>query len=199
MRSSTRRIPLAALCLSLVAIVSIVVFALPLPSHAGPEPGKAWAALVETPLKTTGDLIGAVGLISASVVALAGDGVSLLDATYVPPGPLDGWVSGPIKRLAMTLSWTGTGALEGLRGEDIERLPEDIATYRAAAPGRGRGTTFMTGIGAIRLAVRDLLTGPPRVVLHLVGANGLAGRLERGSADARTRLLGPLPVRVNDP
>ncbi len=179
--------------------VLIFSLALPHPSHAGPEPGKAWAALVETPLKTAGDLIGAVGLISASVVALAGDGVSFLDATYVPPGPLDGWVSGPIKRLAMTVSWTGTAALEGLRREDIERLPEDVATYRSAAPGRGRGTTFMTGIGAIRLAVRDLVTGPPLVVLHLVGANGLAERLERGNAEARTTLLGPLALRETNP
>jgi hypothetical protein len=177
----------------------IVLLGLPVPSHAGPEPGKAWAALVETPLKTTGDVIGAAGLISASVVALAGDAVALIDATYVPPGPLGGWVSGPIKRLGMTLSWTGTGALEALRGEDIERLPEDPATYRTAAPGRGRLDTFLTGVGAIRLAVRDLVTGPALVVLRLVGTNALAERVERGNADARTRLLGPLPLPKNGP
>ena len=185
-----RKAPVAAVLLVALSVT---------PAHAGPSPAKAWNALVETPLRTTGDLLGAAGLVSASAVALAGDGVALLDATFVPPGPLGGWVSGPVRRVAMALSWTGTGALEAFRGEDIERLPEDPATYTKAAPGRGRLDTFLSGVGAIRLAIRDLLTGPALVTLHLVGAERLAARVEQRNAEARTRLLGPLPVPGTSP
>ena len=175
-------------------VIGLLLLAAGGDARAASDPGQAWAELVGTPLRATGDLAGAAGLVSASVIGLAGDAVGLLDATWVPPGPLDGWVSGPVHRLAMAVSWTGTSVLEALRGEDIERLPEAPATYRTAAPGRGRLDTFLTGIGALRLAVRDLVTGPGLALLTLVGAEEPAERLARSRDEARTRLLGPLPV-----
>ena len=75
-----------------------------------PDASAAWASLVETPLRVTGNVVGGAGLVAAPAVALVGDAVALVDATWVPPGPLDGWVSGPVRRLAMTISWTGTSA-----------------------------------------------------------------------------------------
>jgi hypothetical protein len=159
-----------------------------------PDVAHAWGSLVETPLRVTGDSAGAIGLLSAPTVALAGDAIALLDATWVPAGPLDGWLSGPVHRVAMAISWTGTSALEALRSEDIERLPENVATYRSAAPGVGRLDTFLTGVGALRLAVRDLLTGPALAMLHLAGANETAARLTRDRDEARTKLLGPLAL-----
>ncbi len=175
-----------------------VIAWLVLPGAAGawpaPDVPGAWVALVETPLRVTGDSVGAAGLLAAPAVALVGDAIALVDATWIPPGPLDGWLSGPVHRVAMAVSWTGTSTLEALRGEDVERLPEDAATYRSAAPGVGRLDTFLSGAGALRLTVRDLLTGPALVMLHLVGANETATRVIRGRDEARTKLLGPLAL-----
>jgi hypothetical protein len=169
-----------------------------LPGLAGawtaPDVPAAWAALVETPLRVTGDSAGAAGLLCAPAVALVGDAVALVDATWLPAGPLEGWLSGPVHRVAMAVSWTGTSILETLRAEDIERLPEAMATYRGAAPGVGRLDTLLSGVGALRLAVRDLLTGPVLAMLHLGGADGVATRLERDRDEARTKLLGPLTL-----
>ena len=159
-----------------------------------PDLDAGWEALVETPFRVGGDLAGATGLLVAPAIALVGDALSLLDATWVPEGPLHGWVSSPLYRLALAVSWTGTGVLEGLRGENIERFPEDPATYRTAAAGAGRLDTCIAGVGAVRLAIRDVLSGPTRVLLSLAGLRARAGRVELAAEEARTRLLGPLPV-----
>ncbi|MEE8557668.1 MAG: hypothetical protein V3T14_07265 [Myxococcota bacterium] len=159
-----------------------------------PDLDAGWEALVETPFRVGGDLAGATGLLAAPAIALVGDALALLDATWVPEGPLHGWVSSPVYRLALAISWTGTGVLEGLRGEDIERFPEDPATYWTASAGVGRLGTCLAGVGAVRLAVRDALSGPTRVLLSLTGFRARAGRVKRAAEEARTRLLGPLPV-----
>jgi hypothetical protein len=166
---------------------------------AAPDPAGAWTALVETPLRVSGDAAGSVGLLAGAGIGLAGDVIAVLDATWLPPGPLEGWVSGPVHRVAMAASWAGTSVLEALRGEDIERLPEHSATYRLAAPGVGRLDTLLAGGGALCLAAQDLVSGPILALLRGVGANGAAARLVRARQENRTRLLGPLSLPPGRP
>jgi len=84
--------------------------------------------------------------------------------------------------------------MEGLRGEDIERLPEAKATYLMADPGIGRLDTTLDGVRAIGLGISDALTMTPLALLRLLGANRAAERLAQHQANARTRALGPLPA-----
>jgi hypothetical protein len=170
--------------------VALLVLLDPTPALAAPDPLGAWAELIGTPLRVTGDLLGATGLFAAAAVALGGDVFAVLDARRGPPGP----VSGPIHRIAMAVSHGGTGMMEGLRDEDIERFPEARTTYVTARPGRGRIDTLLSGGGAVRLAVRDVWSGPALTVLRLVGASGWAGRVSKGRDELRIRLLGPLPA-----
>ena len=166
--------------------------AFPLSAEAGPEPLRAAGSLVRGPLRVTGDLMGGVGLCLASGVALVSDGVSFIDANRVTRPVLQGAVSRGGHYAALGISHASTGLLELLRGEDIERLPEHRATYLAAAPGYGRWTTFATGLSALKLGVGDALATLPLAVLHAVGANRWATRLEQNREEQRTRALGPL-------
>lgn len=161
------------------------------PARAAPDVDGALAALVAGPLDTTGDLIGSAGLMTAGVTGLAGDGIALLDDNRYTGLVLRGFASGLVHRLAMGISWTATGALEGLRGEDVERLPEAAATYLMAAPGVGRFDTIFTGVQALELAIEDALLHPLVFVLHATGVNDTAGRLSRRLEDSRDRALGP--------
>jgi hypothetical protein len=170
--------------------VALLALLDPTRALAAPDPLGAWSELIGTPLRVTGDLLGATGLFGAAAVALGGDALAVLDARGDPPGPM----SGPIHRVAMAVSRGGTGMMEGLRDEDIERFPEARTTYVTARPGRGRVDTLLSGVGAVRLAVRDLWSGPALAVLRLVGASGWADRVSRGRDELRTRLLGPLPA-----
>jgi len=162
---------------------------------AGPRPGRALEALVLTPFRVAGDAVGAVGLAGAAVIGLAGDGVSLVDANPLTRPVLRGVASRSVRRIALALSQGSTGVLEGLRGEDVERLPEPVAAYLENAPGVGRLDTFATGLGALRLGVEDALGGPAQALLRLVGANGTAEGVADWQRDERIRVLGPLAPR----
>jgi hypothetical protein len=160
--------------------------------RAGPDPTGAALALVSTPFRVAGDAIGAAGLASAAVVGLAGDAVALVDANPITKPVLQGIPSGCVRRVALALSQGSTGLLEGLRAEDVERLPEPVAAYLDNAPGAGRLDTFLTGLGSLRLVVEDALGGPALVLLRISGANETADGLAGWMADERTRVLGPL-------
>jgi hypothetical protein len=162
-------------------------------ASGAPDIDGAIDALVSGPLRTAGDAVGGVGLIAAAGCAGGGDLISLIDANRLTRPLLRGAVSQAVRRLAMAVSWTATGALEGIRNQDIERLPEAEATYLSAAPGMGRIDTFIGGIRALGLALSDGLSTPPQVTLRLLGANELAGRLTRRQENARIDALGPLP------
>jgi hypothetical protein len=170
--------------------ISALVVALALaPAAAGADAEAAARALLRTPLDVCGDAAAAVGLTVAPLVALAGDAVSLVDPT--------GLASGTLHRAALAASWTGTGALEGLRATDVERLPEARAAYLVAAPGVGRLDTFLDGVGALGLAVRDLLRGPALFALHGLGARESAAALERARSEDLAATLGPPPLAVS--
>lgn len=142
-------------------------------------------------------MIGAAGLSAASVVGLAGDGVALIDANRFSKPVLQGVPSGCLRRVALALSQGSTGLLEGLRAEDVERLPEPSVAYLDNAFGAGRLDTLLTGLGSLRLAVEDALGGPTLVLLRLAGAKQSADRVDGFMRDERTRVLGPLAREEN--
>jgi len=177
--------------------ISLVVLCLsPGVAAAASDPGGGLRALVSTPMNVLGDLTGGAGLIAAAALATGGDLVSLIDANRASRPVLGGAFSEGIRRVAMGVSQLSTGALEGLRGEDIERLPEAAATYLTADPFVGRFHTFADGIAAAGLALPDIVYGPAVGVLRLIGAQTQAERLEAWRADARDRALGPEPIPV---
>ncbi|HKC51930.1 MAG TPA: hypothetical protein VKF60_14125 [Myxococcota bacterium] len=172
--------------------LALLLLAIAAPAHAAPDVGGALRALVATPFRVTGDLVGAGGLVAAAALGLCGDGISLVDANRWTEPILFGVGSGAVRHLALGLSQGATGALEGLRAEDIERLPEARAAYLENAPGVGRVDTALTGLGALRLGVEDALTGPAVFALRAVGARAAANRVTDWTRDERIRALGPL-------
>jgi len=97
-----------------------------------------------------------------------------------------------VRRVALALSQGSTGLMEGLRAEDIERLPEPHVAYLENAPTAGRLDTLLTGLGSLRLAVEDALGGPALVLLRAGGAEGAAETVSSWQRDERVRVLGPL-------
>jgi hypothetical protein len=166
----------------------------PVALRAGPDPIGAGAALVDSTLDGVGSVLGASGLLAGALVGGAGDLVQVVDGNRGSRPVLRGLVSGGVHRLAFAISWSGTRSLEVLRREEIERLPEPAAAYLDAAYGAGRLTTFMDGLGALWLGGGDLLTGPARFGLRLVGAEGTATALETSRSEAAVRWLGPPPL-----
>ena len=159
---------------------------------AGPDPEAAARALFATPFRVAGDAFGAAGLLGASALGLCGDGLSILDANPVTKPILFGVASGAVRRVALGLSQGSTGFLEGLRAEDIQRLPEPDAAYLENAPGVGRLDTALTGFGSVRLLVEDALAGPTLFALRAVGARGAADSVADFTRAERIRVLGPL-------
>jgi hypothetical protein len=160
--------------------------------NAGPDIGGAADALVSTPFRVAGDLVAAGGLSAASFVGLAGDGVALVDDNALSAPVLRGIASQCVRRAALALSQGSTGLMEGLRAEDVERLPEPRAAYLENAPGVGRLDTLVTGLGSLRLALEDALGGPALVLLRATGARGAADWISNLQRDERIRVLGPL-------
>jgi hypothetical protein len=158
------------------------------PAHWRPAEGSL--LLLRTPPIVAGNLLGAAGLITAASVATLGDGIALVDRNRVSRGVF----SASIHRVAEALSWTGTSALELLRGEDVERWPEATATYRLADPFIGRLDTSLSGLAALRLAVTDALLAPLGGAANLVGASTWADRVEARRRDDRIFYLGPPPI-----
>jgi len=133
-----------------------------------------------------------VGLSAASLVGFAGDVVALVDDNAVTHPVLRGIPSGGVRRVALALSQGSTGLMEGLRAEDVERLPEPSAAYLENAPTAGRLDTLLVGLGSLRLAVEDAVAGPVLVLLRAGGAQQTAETVSGWQRDERIRVLGPL-------
>jgi hypothetical protein len=174
----------------------LLALALLAPSHARalPDPPGAILALFDSSFAATGDLLGGSALLLAAGVGAVGDVVQVVDANRVTRPLLGGFASGGVHRLALGVSNLGTGALEGLRAGDVERLPEPAEAYLETEWAAGRFWTFADGIGALWLSVGDLLAGPARFGLRLAGARGTAERVEASRDDAAVRWLGPPPL-----
>ena len=172
--------------------LALLLLAVAAPAHAGPDIGGALRALVATPLRVTGDAVGAGGLVGAAALGLCGDGLSLIDANRFTQPILFGVASGAVRRVSLGVSQGATGVLEGLRAEDIERLPEAREAYLDNAPGVGRLDTALTGLGALVLGVEDAVAGPALFALRAIGASSAADSVARFTRDERIRTLGPL-------
>jgi len=183
-----------------VGKLALVAFALcfALQASAGPDPGGALRALGATPLRVSGDAIAAAGLVGAASVGLCGDGLALLDANRLTRPLLFGFFSGMVRRAALGLSQGATGAMEGLRAEDIERFPEPAPAYLDNAPGAGRLDTILTGLGSLQLALEDAASGPALAFLRGMGAKDAASAVFGWSRDERIRVLGPLVREVSE-
>lgn len=161
---------------------------------AAPDPIAAGAAWIDSLLDGTGAALGGVGLLAASALGGLGDGVEALDRNRWTAPWVHGVASGAIQRVAFGVSYAGSALLEGLRREDIERLPEPRAAYLSAAYAAGRGWTALDGLAALWVGVGDWTAGPARAALHLAGARGAALSLERVRREAALRWLGPQPI-----
>jgi len=177
-----------------LAWILVTLWALPHTSGAAPDPDGGVASLIGGPLQAAGAVVGGTGLIAAAGVGLAGDIVSLVDRNPLTRPLLRGAVSRTLQRVALGLSWTTTGVMEGLRAVNIERLPEASATYLLAGPGVGRFDTLLGGLGALRLGLSDGLIALPLATLRATGVQGLAKRLLRRQNDLQIDVLGPTPL-----
>lgn len=177
----------------------LLLAVLPARGRAGPDPLGAVTALARGSSRTAGDLIGGAGLVGAAGIALVGDAIALLDDNRLTHPVLRGAMSGATRRAALVVSWTSTAALEALRGEDIERLPEALETYRSAAPFVGRLDTALSGASALGLAIGDLSYAPVLSLLVLAGADDRASALARRRIEARIEALGPEPLAREQP
>lgn len=178
---------------SCAGALALALLAAP-PAKAAPDPLGALGALVEGGFAALGDLIGGSGLLTAALLGTAGDLIGLVDHNPVTRHVLFGIASRPTQALALGVSNGATGLLEGLRAEDIERLPQPAQAYLDTAPTAGRFDTALSGVGAIFLAPGDLIAAPLRAGLLLVGAGGTAAAVERSRTEARIRRLGPEPA-----
>lgn len=190
--------PWRRVCALAIAAAPALTCTLARPAHAAADPVGAVRALVGGTFSAAGDLIGGAGLVLASGLGTLGDLLGLVDHNPLTRHVLFGVASRPTQALALGVSNGTTGLLEGLRGEDVERLPEPPAAYLDTAPTAGRVDTLLTGLGALALAPGDLLAAPALFALRAVGAGQTADRLERSRADARTSALGPLPAPSRD-
>ncbi len=160
---------------------------------AAPDLDAAVDALVSTPLDSAGDAIGGAGLFAAGVVGLLGDAVALLDRNaYGGELLLRGSLSTALGRAALAISQTSTGALEGLRAEDLEAFPEPPASYLElyGSDAGVRIDTLAAGVGAAALAVVDGVLNPLLFLTRGAGFEGPAAELAAWQTDARDAWLG---------
>lgn len=160
------------------------------PALAAPDFDGAADALVSTPLDPAGDLLGAAGLLAAGGFGLAGDALALVDRNAYGELVLRGVLSTSLRRTALALSHMSTGALEGLRAEDLERFPEPAASYRDGGGPGERLDTAAAGLGAAGLALLDAAINPLLCFTRGVGLEGPAGALATYQTDARSAWLG---------
>ncbi len=167
--------------------------AAPAPLVAAPDLDGAVDALVSTPLDSAGDAVGGAGLFAAGLLGLVGDAVALLDRNaYGGEVLLRGILSTWLGRTALAISQTSTGALEGLRAEDLESFPEPPASY---LEGHGsdagvRLDTLAAGLGAAGLALVDGVLNPLLFLTRSAGLEAPAAELAARQTDARDAWLG---------
>jgi hypothetical protein len=161
------------------------------PAFAGPDPDGAVDALISTPLDPIGDAVGAAGLMTASVIGLAGDTLALLDRNpYGGEFVLRGILSRPVRRTAVVLSQTSTGMLEGFRADDFDRFPEPADTYLDAKDATARVDTAVAALGCLGLVPLDALANPALFLTRASGLTGAADAVEHFQTNKRTDWVG---------
>ncbi len=160
------------------------------PAHAGPDLDGAVKALAAVPADGIGDAVGGAGLVAASVLGFGANLVAAIDNNSHSHVILRGLVSTPLRRLALGMSRTSSGILEGFSNDDYEYYPQDESVYLKANLQK-RFWTLRGGLGAMVLSVVDTLGNTGQFLLRLPGAGEAADSLARIQTDARTRLVGP--------
>ncbi len=172
----------------------LVLWTLPQATQAAPDVDGALKSLIGGSLRAAGSVVGGSGMIAAAGIGLAGDVVSLVDRNPITRPILHGAVSRALQRVALGLSWTTSGLMEGLRAVNIERLPEASATYLLAGRGVGRLDTTLAGLGALRLGISDAVTTIPLALLRVSGVQRLTKRLLQRQVELQVQTLGPTPL-----
>jgi hypothetical protein len=159
-------------------------------ARAQPDIDGAVDALISTPFDTFGDVAGSAGMMFGALGGLTGDIVALVDDNEVTRVLLRGVFSTTIRRLSLSTSQTFTGAMEGMRAEDLNGLPEPIAHYMDPKDMSGRVDTFTKGLGALQLAVVDTVGNPTQFLMRLVGATSQADSVAKWQTDSRNNWVG---------
>ena len=182
------------LSVSCAAVLAVALWALPGDATAGPDIDGAVDALISWPITTAGDVAGSAGLITSSVAGTVGDLVALIDDNEYSRVLLRGLVSKTIHRLALGLSQTFTGSMEGHRAQDFERYPEAIAAHMDAEAKdmSGRLDSLSAGVGGIYVAITDAVGLPLLVLSRGAGIQGATDPIEGWQKKARERYLGPV-------
>jgi hypothetical protein len=184
---------LVSICSAALIAVSLLISAGE--AKAGPDVDGAVKALIDTPINTTGDLIGSAGLITAGVAGGVGDLVAFIDDNEYTRVVLRGIVSKSIHRLALGMSNMGTGGLEGLRAEDLQAYPEAAAVYMEPQGPAVRVDDVLDGIGGTYVALTDALGNPLLMVLRGGGATDQAASVDKWQAAVRDRYFGPVTAK----
>ena len=183
-----------AACSRVLSWTLLVLWTLLQATQAAPDVDGTLDSLIGGPLRAVGSVVGGTGMIASAGIGLAGDVASLVDRNPITRPILRGAVSRALQRVALGLSWTTSGLMEGLRAVNIERLPEASATYLMARPGVGRLDTVLGGLGALRLGISDAVTTIPLALLRVSGVQGLTKRLLQRQVDLQVQTLGPTPL-----
>ena len=149
-------------------------------------------ALIDTPFNTFGDVAGAGGLISAGTLGIAADVVALVDDNEYSRIVLRGLLSKPTKRMAQGWSAIFTGALEGLRAEDLENYPESMDAYVGEHKIDSHIDTIGDGLGGVYVGIVDAICNPVLMLLRISGANQQADSLANWMGTRRDRYFGPV-------
>ena len=183
-----------AACSRVLSWTLLVLWTLPQATQAAPDVAGTLDSLIGGPLRAVGSVVGGTGMIASAGIGLAGDVASLVDRNPITRPILRGAVSRALQRVALGLSWTTSGLMEGLRAVNIERLPEASAAYLLAGPGVGRLDTTLGGLSALRLGISDAVTTIPLALLRVSGVQGLTKRLLQRQVDLQVQTLGPTPL-----
>ena len=161
---------------------------------AGSDVDGAIDALIDAPLNTVGDLAGSAGLVSGGVMGGLGDVIALVDDNPYTRTLLRGMMSMAIRRLALGVSYTFTGMLEGLRRENLARYPESALLYLEPQASLVRIDDVMDGLGGTYVAFSDAVGNPALAVLRIGGATAWADRIAGWQTTVRGRYFGPLSM-----
>ena len=186
-----RRAPRAETRLAALAIAGLLALA-PARASAAPDPIGAVREAVSLPLRVAGDAIGGTTTLAATGLALVGDALALVDRAPGVRRVARGAPSRGVHHVAFALSWSGARALEALRMEDIDRLPELRAAFVDTRPGAGRLDLAAGAVEVTLLALRDALRGVATVGARAIGARRTADALVARRGDARDAVLGAL-------
>ena len=175
-------------CTRAVVVGAIFAAAPVARAQLSPDPVGAVDAVKSLALDAARDLIGAGGLIAASVIGIDSEVVALVDDNGLTHPLLHGIASRPTRRVALHLSRFATRAL-GLRARSVAGSP---AERPPSKPSNGSSHLWKLrrGVGAIGLTVVDSLANTGLFVTRAIGVNEAEERLALVKTDLRIAWVG---------